>query len=161
LRLWGKVVSGMALFIAAIFAAVACFVPEARWESLTASFILIAVALFGIPALVKVFSSLTGDEETLANGLAGSATITSLEKTGWRYNRYYPIVGFSLSVEAAGASYPVEIKQAVDPRLLRRLAPGAVVEVRVNRENQKQVVIDWRAPIRTATEAAAGADACA
>jgi len=161
LRLWGRVVSGMALFIAAIFAAVACFVPEARWESLAASFLLVAIALLGIPALVKVFASLTGDEEILANGVAGFATITSLEKTGWRYNRYYPIVGFSLRVETGGASYPVEIKQAVDPRLLRRLAPGAVVEVRVDRENQKQVVIDWRAPIRTAREAAAGADAFA
>jgi hypothetical protein len=49
LRLWGNVVSGMTLFIAAIFAAVACFVPEARWESLAAGFILTAFAPFGIP----------------------------------------------------------------------------------------------------------------
>jgi hypothetical protein len=46
----------MALFIAAIFAAVACFVPEARWESLAASFLLVAVALLGIPLLTKVIS---------------------------------------------------------------------------------------------------------
>jgi len=143
LRLWGKVVSGMMFFIAAVFAAVAFFVPEARRESLTATAILIAVALFGIPVLVRLFSSFTGDEEILANGVVGSATITSLTPTGWRYNRYYPIVRFGLSVEAGGADYPVEIKQAVDPALLQRLASGVVVKVRVHRENHKAVVIDW------------------
>lgn len=143
MKLWGKVVSGMMFFIAAVFAAVAFFVPEARRESLTAAAILIAVALFGIPVLVRLFSSFTGDEEILANGVVGSATITSLTPTGWRYNRYYPIVRFSLSVEAGGADYPVEIKQAVDPALLQRLVPGVVVKVRVHRENHKAVVIDW------------------
>jgi len=144
LKLWGKVVSGMMFFIAAVFAAVAFFVQEARRESLTATAILIAVALFGIPVLVRLFSSFTGDEEILANGVAGSATITSLKPTGWRYNRYYPIVRFNLSVEAGGAAYPVEIKQAVDPETLHRLAPGSSVKVRVHRENHKRVVLDWR-----------------
>jgi hypothetical protein len=91
---------------------------------------LTVVALFGVPGLVKVFSSFTGDEEILANGVTGSATITSLKPTGWRYNRQYPIVKFNLNVDAGGAAYPVGIKQAVDPELLRRLAPGVVVTVR-------------------------------
>jgi len=142
MRLWSKVVSGMMLFIAAIFAGIAIFVPEARRESAVAAVILITAALFGIPALLRFFMSLTGDEEVLANGVLGSATITSLKPTAWRYNRQYPITRFHLKVEAGGASYPVEIKQAVDPELLQRLAPGMVVKVRVHRENHKKVVID-------------------
>ena len=159
LRLWGKVVSGMMFFIAAIFLIVAAIVPEARWESFAVAVILTVVALFGVPGLVKVFSSFTGDEEILANGIAGPATIQSLKPTGWRYNRYYPIVRFNFSVEAGGAAYPVEIKQAVDPELLQRLAPGAVVGIRVDRQDHNRVVIDWREPIRGGTQPAQGASA--
>ena len=138
----------MMFFIAAIFATVAFFVPGARRECLAAVVILMTVALFGVPALVKAFSSFTGDEEILANGVPGSATVSSLEPTGWRYNRYFPIVKFGLRVQAGGEVYPVEIKQAVDPELLQRLAPGVVVAVRVGREDHKKVVIDWREPGR-------------
>ncbi|MEO6164748.1 MAG: hypothetical protein ABIP88_11495, partial [Candidatus Binatia bacterium] len=149
----------MTYLIAAIFVIVAVLVPEARRESSAVAAISIAVALFGIPALVKVFSSFTGDEEILANGVAGSATITSLTPTGWRYNRQYPIVEFNLNVEAGGASYPVEVKQAVDPELLQRLAPGAVVAIRVDRSDHKKVVIDWRDPIRGGAQPSEGASA--
>jgi hypothetical protein len=142
MRLWSKVVSGMMLVIAAIFVGVAIFVPEARRESSVAAVILITAALFGVPALVRFFMSFTGDEEILADGVVGSATITSLQSTGWRYNRQYPITRFHLKVESGGASYPVEVKQAVDPDLLRRLAPGMVVKVRMHRENPEKVVID-------------------
>jgi hypothetical protein len=143
----------MAFIIAAIFAVVAVFVPESRVAALTAAIISAAVAVFGIPALVRLFSSFTGDEEILANGVAGSATINSLEPTGWRYNRYYPIVKFSLKVEAGGAAYTVDLKQAVDPDLLERLSPGSIVAVRVDREHHKKVVIDWRDPIGESHEA--------
>jgi hypothetical protein len=142
MRLWGKVVSGMMLFIAAIFCAVAILVPEARRESAIAAIILITAALFAIPALVRLFMSFTGDEEILANGFVGSATIMSLKPTAWRYNRQYPITRFQLKVEAGGASYPVEIKQALAADVLQRLTPGTVVNVRVHRENHKKVVID-------------------
>jgi hypothetical protein len=156
MRLWGKVASGMMFFIAAIFLIVAVVVPEARRESIAVAAISIAVALFGVPVLVRFFSSFTGDEQILANGILGSATITTLEPTGWRFNRYYPIVRFGLSVEAGSAAYPVEIKQAVDPELLERLASGVVVGVRVDRQDHKKVVIDWREPIRASHDAAGG-----
>ena len=159
MRLWGKVTSGMMYLIAAIFVIVAALVPEARGESIAVAVISIAVALFGLPALVKVFSSLTGDEEILASGVAGSATITSLKPTGWRYNRQYPIVKFNLNLDADGASYPVELKQSVDPELLQRLTPGAVVEIRVDRSDHKKVVIDWREPIRGGAQPSEGASA--
>ena len=159
MRLWGQVASGMLYLFGAIFLIVAVVVPEARRESIAVAVISIAVALFGIPALVRLLSSFTGDEEILTNGVAGSATITSLKPTGWRYNRYYPIVNFRLSVEAGGASYPVEVKQSVDPELLQRLAPGAVVGIRVDRENHKKVVIDPHEPIRDGNQPAESASA--
>jgi hypothetical protein len=154
MRLWGKVVRVMLLVMAAVFAVVAIVMPEARREAFGAVILLIVVALFAVPVVIRFFMSFTGDEEVLANGIAGAATITSLKPTGWRYNRYYPIVEFSLSAEAGGAAYPVEVKQAVDPELLDRLAPGIIVAVRVDRENHKKVVIDWREPIRATHDAA-------
>ena len=141
------------------FVLVAFFAPENRWEASLAAVLAFFVALFGVPAVVRFFMSFTGDEEVLANGVAGSATITSLEPTGWRFNRYYPIVRFGLSVEASGAAYSVELKQTVDPELLDRLAPGVIVAVRVDRENHKKVVIDWREPIRATLDAAGGESA--
>jgi hypothetical protein len=159
MRLWGKVVRIMLLVTAAIFAVVGIVMPEARREALGAVILLIVVALFGVPVVLRFFMSFTGDEEVLANGIAGTATITSLKRTGWRYNRYYPIVKFSLSAEAGGAAYPVEVKQAVDPELLDRLAPGVIVAVRVDRENHKKVVIDWREPIGATHDAAGGESA--
>jgi hypothetical protein len=158
MRFWGKVVSGIMLVMAAVLAVVAMVVPEARWASGVAAAVVSVVALFGVPAIVRFFSSFTRDEEVLANGFVGSAIIVSLKPTGWHYNRYYPIVKFDLSVEARGAVYPVEVTQAVDPELLQRLSPGDVVAVRVDREKRTKVVIDWREPVH-ATDARKGESA--
>jgi len=155
MQLWGKVVTSLLLVMAAMFLAVAYGMPEARWEAFAAAAVAIAAALFGVPALVRVFSSFTGDEEVLANGLPYSATITALKPTRWRYNRHYPIVKFSLDVNAGSTGYPVEIKQAVDPDFLQRLAPGTVVDVRVDRKNPKKVVISWRDVVRKSGDATA------
>ena len=157
MNLWGKVASGIALVMAAAFVVVAVVEPEAQLESLAAAALSFIIALFGVPALVRLFSSFSGDENVLANGLPGSATITSLKPTRWRYNRYYPIVRFALTVEARGMAYPIEIKQTVDPELLQRLAPGIVLKVRVDRENHKKIVIDWRGEIRVPNDAAVAA----
>jgi hypothetical protein len=62
-------------------------------------------------------------------------------------------VKFSLKVEAGGAAYTVDLKQAVDPELLERLSPGSIVAIRVDREHYKKVVIDWRDPIGESDEA--------
>lgn len=147
MKLWGKVVSAFMLVMAAVFAGIAVVVPEARSVSVEISVFLIAVAFFGVPALVRVFMFFTGDEEVLKNGTAASATVVSLKPTGWRYNRYYPIIRFGLTVNLGCVVYPVEIKQAVEPELFKRLAPGVVVEVRVDRSDHKKVVIDMHQPI--------------
>jgi hypothetical protein len=110
MRLWGKVAKIALLLMAAGCALMAMFMPEDRWQASLAAIVAIVVAVFGVPALVRLFSSFSGDEEVLANGVAGSATITALAPTRWHFNDY-PIFRFSLSVEASGASYPV-----VDPK---------------------------------------------
>jgi hypothetical protein len=147
MRLWGRVATGISLVIAAVSALVAATVPETRPDAVLAAVLMTAVALVGIPALVRWFSRFTGDEHILENGTPGSATITALQGTGWRYNRRDPIVKFTLSVQAGGV-WPVDIKQAVDPDVLERLAPGAVVAVRVDPTDRMKVVIDWGQPIR-------------
>ena len=149
MKLWGKVMRGFLLVMAAMFVVVTFIVPpETRLIMAVTAILLFAAGLWGVPALVKFFMSLTGDEELLANGIVASAAITTASPTGWRYNRYYPIVKFRLNVEPDGAAYSVDIKQAVDPELLAKLAPGAVVGVRVDRADPNRVLIDTREPIR-------------
>jgi len=147
MKLWGKVMSGFLLIMAALFATVAVMAPEARPLLVVTAVLLVGAALLRIPTLVKVFISFTSDEQVLANGAAASATITSLKSSGWRYNRYYPIVRIGLSVGRCGAVYPVEIKQAIEPELFGKLTPGVIVGVRVDQSDRKKVVIDMREPI--------------
>jgi len=142
-RLWGKVVSGSLLAIAAVFAVVGVVVPTARNASWGAAAIAAAVALFGVPMLVRMFQSFTGDEDLLANGLPASAILTRIAPTGWRYNRQYPIVTFGLQVQSSGASFSVVVKQAVAPDRLAHLAVGDTVGVRVDPADHDRVVIEW------------------
>lgn len=150
MRLWLRVMRGSFLLIAAVFAVVAVAVPEARAAALAIVAISIGVALLGIPAVGRLFRSITGDERVLESGIPGWATITALEPTGLRYNRYYPVVRFRLSLQRADGT-PVEVRQAVAPDVLERLAPGVVVAVRIDRADARKVVIDWRQAVRTAT----------
>ena len=66
----------------------------------------------------------------------------TIEPTGWRYNLYDPIVRFGVRMQTDGVA--VTIKQAVRPDVLGRLAPGAIVNVRVASSDHRRVVIDWR-----------------
>ena len=106
----------------------------------------VAAALVGVPWIVRLVMPITGDEG--ARGLQGYATITKLQPTGWRYNRYYPVVRFGLSVELSATAYPVEIRQTVAPDVLGRLTLGTVVGVRIDPSERNRVVIDWRRPIK-------------
>ena len=142
MRLWGKVMSGSLLVFAAVFAGVGFFVPEARAACFGAAAICAAAALLGVPLVVRAFMSFTGDEDVLEHGLPETATIMTIEPTGWRYNRRYPIVRFGLRMQTDGVT--VAIKQAVRPDVLRQLAPGAIVNVRVASSDRERVVIDWR-----------------
>jgi hypothetical protein len=153
MKLWGKLAKIILVVIAVVFAVVAFVMPDQRWQASLTVVIALVAARYGVPALVRWFSSFTGDEEVLSTGIPGSAAITSLAPTWLTFNDC-PVVKFSLAVEASGASYPVELKQAVGPEVLDRLAPGVIVSVRVDRQNHKKVVIDWGEAIRSGQEAA-------
>ena len=142
MRLWGKLISGSLLVFAAVFVGVGLFEPKARGASLGAAALCVAAALLGVPLVVRAFMSITGDEDLLKHGLPETAIIMTIESTGWRYNRYYPIVRFAVRMQADGAT--VTIKQAVRPDVLRGLAPGGIVNVRVAGSDRRRVVIDWR-----------------
>lgn len=160
MRLWERLAGALALVIAGVVGAIAVGIPEARREAALAALLAAGAAAFGVPALVRRFSAIGGDEDVLEHGTPGSATITSLERTRWSFNRRYPIVRFALNVEAAGF-YLAHVTQAVDAAVLGRLAPGAVVGVRVDPADRERVVIDWRQPIRAAASSVADAAASA
>lgn len=147
MKLWGRVMSGFMLLMAVTFGVVAAIGPEKRMIMAATALLLAAAGIFGVPALVAAFTSFTGDEDVLASGVEAQATIVSLKPTGWRYNRYYPIVRFCLDVQSEGGACAVEVRQAIDPNLLPRLAAGTRVRVRVDRSDRSKVVIDTRAPI--------------
>jgi hypothetical protein len=134
--------SGSLLVFAAVFAGVGFYEPEARAACLGAAAACVAVALLGVPLVVRAFMSFTGDEEVLEHGRPETATITTIQPTGWRYNRQYPIVRFGLRMQTDGVT--VTIKQAVRPDVLSQLAPGAIVNVRVAASDRHRVGIDWR-----------------
>lgn len=148
MRLWGRVMSGSLLMFAAVFAGVGLFVPASRQASLGAAALCAAAALLGVPLVVRAFMSITGDEDVLEHGLPETATIVTIEPTRWRYNRYYPVVRVGLRMRTDGAA--VTITQAVRPDVLGRLAPGAIVHVRVASSDRRRVVIDWRELAETA-----------
>ena len=142
MSLWGKVMSGSLLVFAAVFAGVGLFAPQARTACLAAAAVSAAAALLGVPLVVRAFLSIAGDEQVLAHGLRETATIMAIEPTGWRYNREYPIVRVRVRMHTDGVA--VTIKQAFRPDVLRQLAPGAIVNVRVASSDRQRVVIDWR-----------------
>ena len=142
MRLWGKVMSGSLLVFAVVFAGVGLAVPEAREACLVAAAGCIAAALLGVPLVVRAFMSFTGDENVLEHGLPETATIMTIQPTGWRYNRQYPIVRFGLRMQTDGVA--VTIQQAVRPDVLSQLAPGTIVNVRVDTSDRRRIVIDWR-----------------
>jgi hypothetical protein len=142
MKLWGKAMSGSLLVLAAVFLGVAFFMPEARGASLGAAAVCVAAALLGVPLVARAFMSITGDEDVLDHGLPETATMMTIEPTVWRYNRRYPIVRFGVRMQSDGAA--VTIKQAVRPDVLRRLAPGTIINVRVAASDRRRVVIDWR-----------------
>jgi hypothetical protein len=143
-RLWGRVAGGLLLAFAAVFAVVALAVPEARGPAALAALVMAAAGWLGVPALVRLLSRFTGDEAVLERGTPADAAITAMAATGWRYNVTAPIVRFDLSVRLGATPYAARVTQVVPPGVLGSLAPGAIVAVRVDRDDRRRVVIDWR-----------------
>jgi len=82
MRLWGRVVSGSLLVIAAVFASAGAAEPEAQAAFLAAAAISVAVALVGVPRIVRLFMSITGDEGVVENGLRADRLAARAEVDG-------------------------------------------------------------------------------
>ena len=71
MKLWEKVMSGFLFAMAVAFFGVTFIAPpELQLIMATTAVFLIAAGLLGVPALVRLFISFTGDEELLADGAA-------------------------------------------------------------------------------------------
>ena len=91
-----------------------------------------------------------GDPATLANGIPGSAIVTSLDMTGTVINDMYYVCRIGLQVALPGqAPYPATTKQSVPITHMARVNPGAAIGVKVDPNDHTKVVIDWNAPIPT------------
>ena len=82
-------------------------------------------------------------DQILATGVSGTATISGLTQTGMTLNDQ-PRIKMDLLVQLPGQTpYAAQHSEFVPLILLSRLAPGAVLPVRVNPAQPQKVVVDW------------------
>ncbi|MFN7941037.1 MAG: hypothetical protein U0X73_05535 [Thermoanaerobaculia bacterium] len=146
MRLWGRVFGGFLLLFAAVFAAVAIFVPHDRGASLGAAAVCALAAVVLVPWIVRTFESFTGDSRVLAEGRPGWATVVRATPTAWRYNRRDPIVRLELEVELPEARYPVTLRHRVPLERRTEARAGARLPIRADPDDRQRVFIDWSQP---------------
>lgn len=116
-----------------------------------------AIGLVMVVVAVVLFRKSSGRARVATAGVSGTARILGLTQTGMTLNDQ-PQIGMDLEVSAMGmgGTYRVTHKEFVPFLLLGRLQPGAVLAVKVNPTNPKQIVILWNdAPAVSASMAAA------
>jgi hypothetical protein len=143
--IWLIVVGLFELALAAFFVFMALSVPVA------ADGMYLTAAVLGITALIllaiglRVRRSATATDRLLREGVAGQATITGLTQAGMYLNNN-PRIKMELLVEPPGRpAYAAQHSEFVPLILLGRLAPGAVLPVRVDPAAPQRVAIDWSA----------------
>jgi hypothetical protein len=149
MRLWGRVFGGFLCVFAAVFAAVAIFVPHDRGASLGAAALCALAAAVVVPWIVRTFESFTGDPRVLAEGRPGWARVVRATPTAWRYNRRDPIVRFELEVELPEARYPVSIRHLVPRERMAEARVGNRLPIRADPDDRQRVFIDWSQPPQT------------
>jgi len=86
------------------------------------------------------------EQQILATGTPGRATIKGLQDTGTIINNA-PAVVLDLEVAVEGkAPYAVRLQQAVPQIYLARCQPGASIAVKVDGVDPSGVAIDWATP---------------
>ena len=144
------------------FSALGRFFVSAALVSVAAAFlfsgdarmaVLIVGLSIGVTGLVFVgigtrVGQVSGLDKSLrANGVTGTATITSLGETGVTVNGS-PIIEFGLDVDTpAHAPYATTIRQRTPRLLLGGLLPGSSVAILADPTNREHVAIDWQAAI--------------
>jgi len=116
-------------------------------EHLTAVLAIAIGALFGVVPVVWFYIYIwrpSGREvEMLEKGWRGEATILQIWGTGGKSGAS-PYMGMRLEVRhPSGSKYMAEIKETLIPLImLTQFQPGAVVPVKIAREDQNMVALD-------------------
>ena len=97
----------------------------------------------------------------LAEGIAGTARITSVTQTNTMINNQ-PVMVLRLMVNIPDRPpYEAHLRQVIPFVLLMRAQPGSVVAVKVDPNQADRPVIDWNAPVAGGVNAYAGGGAMA
>jgi hypothetical protein len=92
-------------------------------------------------ATMQEFQATQGLVQTLAaDGVDGQATIRSMAATGTEIN-LQPEIAFELTVDVNGFETQVSHRQVVSPAWLGRLAPGATVPCKVDRNDHSRLLL--------------------
>jgi hypothetical protein len=98
-----------------------------------------------IPMIVifkRVFGGIKKNNTLLANGELGQAKILKIWDTGTTLNDN-PQIGMILEVHAANRSpYQVETKCFVSRLRIPQVQPGAIVNVKIDRQDTAQIALD-------------------
>jgi hypothetical protein len=136
------------MFALAVFFAVFLSAMEEPLENIVgmAAIFVVAGLICGGYA-VMVYRGMSGAKRLLADGVAGTARISSLQQTG-RYMNEQPHVQLGLAVETKEhGSYTTTHAEYVPMVMLGTLSSGQSIAVRVDRSDRSKLVIDWDASI--------------
>ena len=108
--------------------------------------LLIALPLFLI--LIRAWREASRETGMLENAWSATATIEEVWGTGGMAG-HSPFMGMKLEVRhPAGSTYKAEIKETIVPAIhVHRLTPGAVVPVKIARDDQTVVALDIDAEV--------------
>ena len=140
---WLVIIGAFVLVLAAVFAVLAAAIPVVRVGFIPAAAVL-SLAGIGLLALGRrARAKAAAVRHVLETGIAGKATVVTMAQTGLIVN-LSPQVRMTLSVEVPGRpTYQADLKVIVPLLLVGRLTSGVPLEVKVNRADPSNVVIDW------------------
>jgi hypothetical protein len=161
-RYTGKWLIGVGVFellLAAGFVAGALLVPGGGFGLILTAAILGVVGLgllvFGIRSRAKAAEA----DRIEATGLVGTGTITGMTQTGMFLNEN-PQIRLQMRIEVQGrAPYVVEHAEFIPLMLLSRVGMGAVLPVKVDRDDPNEVVVEWSGQVSDPSAWGVGAPA--
>lgn len=98
--------------------------------------------LIPIGVFIFIYRIMRKNREILQNGISGEATILKIWETGTFVNNR-PRLGMELDVRpVSGAPYRTQTKMVVSFINLAKFQPGAVIPVRISREDPEKILFD-------------------
>jgi hypothetical protein len=134
------------LILGVLFVVAAAAVPVVAPSVAQLGFVWAAVGLLLLAIGVSQVTRRRFRTRVLAEGLAGTAEITSVTQTRMQVNNQ-PIMVLRLTVTVPDRPpYEARVRQLIPFVLLVRAQPGKVVAVRIDPDKPDRPVIDWNAP---------------